>query len=100
MSQNSVKEFCLGEEDFQWLALNLPCSNSFSYYFKDNMDNIGGANIWTNFIYTYPRTICVQYLRILFCGFGKEDFLRFCIWIICNRISMFKLFLAIISLII
>ena len=71
MSQNSVKEFCLGEEDFQWLALNLPCSNSFSYYFKDN---IGGATIWTNFIYTYPRTICVQYLRILFCGFGKEDF--------------------------
>ena len=24
--------------------------------------------------YTYPRTICVQYLRILFSCFGEEDF--------------------------
>ena len=40
MSQNSVEQF--GEEDFQMFALNLPCSNSFGYYFKDN---VGGATI-------------------------------------------------------
>ena len=40
------------------------------------------------------RTICVQYLRILFNIFGEEDFQMFCI-----KLSMFKLFLAIISLI-
>ena len=32
--------------------------------------------IWTNFNYTYPRTICVQYLRILLSIFG-EDFQKF-----------------------
>ena len=30
-----------GEEDFQMFALNLPCSNSFGYYFKDN---VGGRH--------------------------------------------------------
>ena len=34
----------------------------------------------------------MQYLRILFNSFGEEDFQRFCI-----KLSMFKLFLAIIS---
>ena len=27
-----------------------------------------------NFNYTYPKTICVQYLRILLSSFGEEDF--------------------------
>ena len=31
-----------GEEDFQRFTLNLPCSNSFGYYFKDN---VGGAGV-------------------------------------------------------
>ena len=31
-----------GEEAFQKFALNLPCSNSFGYYFKDN---VGGASL-------------------------------------------------------
>ena len=29
---------------------------------------------WSNFNYTYPRTICMQYLWILLSSFGKEDF--------------------------
>ena len=37
----------------------------------------------------------MQYLRILFYSFGEEDFQRFCI-----KLSMFKLFLAIILTII
>ena len=28
----------------------------------------------TNYYYTYPRTNCVQYLRILLSSFGEEDF--------------------------
>ena len=34
----------------------------------------GGATFGTNFNYTYPRTICVQYLRNLLSSFGGEDF--------------------------
>ena len=59
-----------GEEDFQSFALNYLCSNSFWLLLADN---VGGTTIWTNFDYTYPRTICVQYLRILLISFG-EDF--------------------------
>ena len=33
----------------------------------------------------------MQYLRILFCSLGEEDFQRFCI-----KLTMFKLFLSII----
>ena len=56
------------------------------------INNVGGATIWSIFNKTYPRTICVQYLRILFSSFGEEDFQRFSI-----KLIMFKLFLAIIS---
>ena len=34
----------------------------------------GGTTILTNLNNTYPRTICVRYLRILFSSFGGEDF--------------------------
>ena len=44
-----------------------------------------------NINYTYPRTIRVQYLRILLSNFGKEDFQRFYI-----KFAMFKLSMAII----
>ena len=43
----------------------------FGYYFANN---VGGATISTNFNKTYPRTISVQYLRILLSSFGEEDF--------------------------
>ena len=43
----------------------------FGYYFDDI---VGGATIWTNFNYTYPSTIWLQYLKILFSSFGEEDF--------------------------
>ena len=46
----------------------------FVYYFADNL---GGATILTNFNSTYLRTICVQYLRILFSSSGAEDFQKF-----------------------
>ena len=36
----------------------------------------------------------MQYIRILFSSFGEEDFQKFCI-----MLTMFKLFLAIVSLI-
>ena len=62
------------------------------YYF---VDNVGGATILTNFNYTYLRTICVQYLRILLSSFEEEDFSKICI-----KFAMFRLSLAIISLII
>ena len=42
----------------------------FGYYFTDNED---GTTIWRNFNKKYPRTICVQHLRILLSSFG-EDF--------------------------
>ena len=58
-------------EDFQRSTLNLLRSN-FACYFADNAS--------------------VQHLRILFSSFGEEDFQRFCI-----KLSLFKLFLAIIS---
>ena len=45
----------------------------FGYYFANN---VGGATIWTNFDYTYPRTICMSYLRILLSSFEEEDFQR------------------------
>ena len=57
-----------GEEDFQRFALNLLCSNCLKF-----ADNVGGATIYTNFNYTYPTSICVQYQRILLSSFG-EDF--------------------------
>ena len=43
----------------------------FGYHFADN---VGGATIRTNFNYTCLRSICVQFLRILFSSFGEEDF--------------------------
>ena len=43
---------------------------------------------------TYPSTIRVQYLRILLCSFGEEDFSKVCI-----KFAKFKLSLTIISLI-
>ena len=71
----NVSEFCwvvFGEEDFQRFCIKL----SKLFYFKDNKR---GTTIWTNFNYTFPRTIFAQYLRILFSSFGEEDFQRFCI---------------------
>ena len=46
----------------------------------------------TNFNNTYPRIIYLQYQRILFSSFREEDFQKFCI-----KLTMFKLFLPIIS---
>ena len=33
----------------------------------------------------YPRSICVQYLRILLSSFGEEDFQRFAINLLCSN---------------
>ena len=63
-----------GEEDFQRFAINYLVQIIFGYYLANN---VGGITIRTNFNYTCPRTICVQYLRILFSSFGEEDFQRF-----------------------
>ena len=70
----------------------------FSCSFKKNSKctEINPRNdsiIQTNFNYTFLRTICVQYLRILLSSFGEEDFQRFT----SNFNSMFKLSLASIS---
>ena len=54
----------------------------FGYYFANNVD---GTTIWTNFGYKYPRTIYVQYLRILFSSFGEEDFQRFASNFLCSN---------------
>ena len=43
---------------------------------------------------THAQRLYVQYLKILFSSFGEEDFQMFCI-----KLTMFKLFLTIISLI-
>ena len=43
----------------------------FGYYFTNN---VGGAAIWKNLNYTYPRNICVQYLRILLSSLEKKIF--------------------------
>ena len=47
-----------GEEDFQSFALHqiFYVQTVFGYYFANN---VGGATIWTNFDYIYPRTICM-----------------------------------------
>ena len=37
---------------------------------------VGGATIWANLNYWPLRMISVKYQRILFSGFGGEDFLR------------------------
>ena len=47
-----------------------------------------------NFNYTYPRTICVQYQRILFSIFREEDFSKVCI-----KFANLKLSLVIILII-
>ena len=47
----------------------------FYYYFADNVGVTTNSN--KTFSYTYPRTICFHYLRILFTSFGVEDFQRF-----------------------
>ena len=61
-----------GKGDFLRFAFNLLYVQIvFDYYLADN---VGGATIWTNFNYTYPRTICVQYLRNLLSSFGEEVF--------------------------
>ena len=45
-----------------------------AFYF---IGNAGGASIGTDLNKTYPRAICVQYLRILFRSFREEDFQSF-----------------------
>ena len=60
----------IGDEDFQRFTLTLLCSN-FAYYFADNAS---GATTTTNINYTHPRTIRVQYFRILLSSFEEEEF--------------------------
>ena len=60
-----------GKEDFRSFALNWPYSNCLGHYFTEN---VGGATIGKNFNYTDPRTICMQYLRILLSVLEKKIF--------------------------
>ena len=52
------------------------------------VDDVGGTTICKNFNYTYPSTICVQYLKILLSSLREKEF---------QRLTMFKLSLAIVD---
>ena len=60
--------------DLPWVTLqNIPAHPC--YYNRTNFNHtnpsLGGTTIWTNFNHTYPRTMCVQYHKILLSTFGE-----------------------------
>ena len=67
---------------FKCLHLICYLQTVFGYYFADN---VGCTTNWTNFNYTCPRTICLQYLRILWSGFGEKEFHRFTLNLLCSN---------------
>ena len=73
-SFNSFNPFLISDIYIQNISANISANNA------------SDTTTSTNFIYTYPRTIRVKYLRVLLSSFGEEDIQKFAL--ICY---MFKL---------